>query len=64
MPEGEAIIADLGLVLGGAQPGEGDGELLWKGLLRHRALPGPVVDMLPSSLCKGFRPNRRRSNRL
>lgn len=46
MPEGEVIIALLGLVVGVARPGEGEGEALSKGLLRH-ALPGPVVDMLP-----------------
>ena len=50
MPEGEVMIADLGLVLGAARPGEGEGEPPSKGLLRHRALPGPVVDMLPLSL--------------
>lgn len=52
MPEGEVMIADLGLVLGTAKPGEGEGEPLSKALLRHRALPGPVVDMLPISLCQ------------
>lgn len=50
MPEGEVMIADLGLVLGAARPGEGEGDCLSKGSLRQRALPGPVVDMLPISL--------------
>ena len=52
MPEGEVMIADLGLVVGAARPGDGEGEPLSKGLLRHRALPGTVVDMLPISFCK------------
>ena len=63
MPDGEVIMADFGLVFGAARPGEGEGELLSKGLLRHRVVPGPVVDMLPISLCKDFRPNSRDSNR-
>ena len=44
MPDGEVMMADLGLVLEVAMPGEGEGEPLSKGLLRHRALP-PVVDI-------------------
>ena len=63
MPDGEVMIADLGLLLGVARPGEGEGEPLSKGLLRHRPVPGPVVDMLPISLCKDFRPNSRNSER-
>ena len=54
MPDGEVMMADFGLVFGAARPGEGEGELLSKGLLRHRVVPGPVVDMLPISLCKDF----------
>lgn len=50
MPEGEVMIADMGLVLGAARPGEGEGDCLSKGVLRQRALPGPVVDMLPITL--------------
>lgn len=52
VPEGEVMIADLGPMIGAASPGEGEGEPLSKELLRHRALPGPVVDMLSISLCK------------
>ena len=50
MPEGEVITAGLGLALGAGMPGEGEGEALSKGLLRQRALPVPVVDMLPVPL--------------
>ena len=63
MPEGEVMTADLGLILGGAGPGEGEGEPLSIGLLPHRALPGPVVDMLRISLCKDSGPKSRKSNR-
>ena len=47
MPEGEVMIVGMGLALGVTKLGEGEGEALSNGLLRHRALPGPVVDMLP-----------------
>ena len=50
MPEGEVIIAGLGLALGAGMPGEGEGEALSNGFLRHRALPVPVIDMLPVPL--------------
>ena len=56
-PDGEVIIADLGLVLDAVRPGEREGEALSKGLLRHRALPeAVVVDMLeiPLSLNKAY----------
>ena len=61
MPEGEVMIADLGLVVGAARPGDGEGEPLSKGLLRHRALPGTVVDMLPISFCKDSRRRKARN---
>ena len=57
MPEGEVMIADFGLALGVTRPGEGEGEALSKGLLRHRALVGPVVDMLPNLFYTVFRFN-------
>ena len=47
VPEGDVITAGLGLALGAGMPGEGEGEALSNGFLRHRALPVPVVDMLP-----------------
>ena len=40
--KGEVMTVDFGLVL---KPGDGEGDALSKGLLRHRALPEPVVDM-------------------
>ena len=58
VPEGEVITAGLGLALGAGMPGEGEGEALSKGFLRHRALPVPIVDMLPvpsSSTTGGMR---------
>ena len=55
--EDEVTIAVLGLMLGAVRPGEGDGDPLSKGLLRHRALLEPVVDMLRASLCEVLRPN-------
>ena len=45
VPEGEVMIADLGLVFGAIGSGESEGEPLSKGLLRHRTLPRPVVDI-------------------
>ena len=53
MPDGEVMMADLGLVLGVAMSGEGEGEPLSKGLLRHRALP-PVVDITARVSLHGF----------
>ena len=50
VPGGEVITAGLGLALGAGTPGEGEGEALSNGFLRHRALPVPVVDMLPVPL--------------
>ena len=44
-PEGEVMMADLGLVVGAAKPGEGEGEALLNVLLRHWVVTGPVVDM-------------------
>ena len=38
--------ADFGLVPGNAGPGEGEAESLSKGLLRQRAPPEAVVDMV------------------
>ena len=38
--------ADFGLVLGNVGPGEGEAESLSKGLLRQRAPPEALVDML------------------
>ena len=57
MPEGEVMIAVLGLMLGAVRSGEGDGDSLSKGLLRHLALLGAVVDMLRVSLCEVSRPD-------
>lgn len=45
-PVGDVKIEDLGLVPGAAGPGEGEGDPRSKGLLRHLAPPGAVVDML------------------
>ena len=54
VPEGEVMVAVLGFTLGTMKPGERDGDPLSKGLLRHRALLGPAVDMLRVSLCRFY----------
>lgn len=46
--DGGVKTADFGLVLGNVGPGEGEAESLSKGLLRQRAPPEDVVDMLPN----------------
>ncbi len=46
MPDGDVKMDDLGLVGGAVGPGEGEGDPLSKGLLRHRAPPEAAVDML------------------
>lgn len=46
VPGGDVIIEDFGLALGTVGPGDGEGDPRSKGLLRHRAPPGAVVDIL------------------
>lgn len=46
VPGGDVIIEDFGLALGAVGPGDGEGDPRSKGLLRHRAPPEAVVDML------------------
>lgn len=43
-------IEDLGLMMEALGPGEGVGDPRSKGLVRHRALPGAVVDMVATQL--------------
>ena len=47
-PEGGVKMEDLGLVVDAVGPGDGEGEPLSKGLLRRRAPPAAVVDMIMS----------------
>ena len=55
VPNGEVMTKDLGRTLEAAGPGDGDGDPRSKRLLRHRAPPGAVVDMMLTIELKGGR---------
>jgi len=50
VPGGDVRIEDFGFILEALGPGDGVGDPRSNGLLRHRALPGAVVDMVATQL--------------